>query len=246
MITKILDALKWFISKLTFKDWIILILIVLCGCFYLNYRHYYKESLTPIVVYSNDSLDMYKNKLNELYVSKDIYVQNIDDLLKEKNQLSQEIKKLKEHPVVITKTDIKVRIDTVKTESVEIINQDSMYSLKWRTFDNYYSLNGTTFVNSDFSSFTTQVDSFRMKANITLDILDNKNKLRIIGRTDNPYITITNMDGVVFDPTESKVLKKYYKQKRWSIGPYVGYGITTDGTILPSVGIGISYGIIKF
>ncbi|MBO6271815.1 hypothetical protein J6O48_03430 [bacterium] len=56
---------------------------------------------------------------------------------------------------------------------------------------------------------------------MTLNIIDDKkNKsLRIIGKTDNPYINITNMDGVVFDPTKSDILKKYYKPKKWSIGP---------------------------
>ena len=84
-----------------------------------------------------------------------------------------------------------------------------------------------------------------MNANITLDILDNgDNKLRMISRTDNPYINITNMDGVVFDPTDSKVLNKFYKKKKWSIGPYIGYGITGKGKLQPSIGIGISYGII--
>ena len=47
-----------------------------------------------------------------------------------------------------------------------------------------------------------------------MDIIDDKknNRFKLIARTDNPYINIINMDGVVFDPTKSSVLKKYYKR----------------------------------
>lgn len=249
MITKILDAFKWVINKLSFKDWVIVILLILCGCFYLSYRHYYHESLTPVVIYNTDSLEVYKDKLKNEYVSKNIYVQDVSKLLKEKGELAIEVQHLKNNPIVVTKTDIEVRIDTVKAESIDIVQNDSTYDLRWRVTEpnGYYDLSGTTNVHSDFSNFSTQIDKFKMNANITLDILDNGDKkLRMISRTDNPYINITNMDGVVFDPTDSKVLNKFYKKKKWSIGPYIGYGITGNGKLQPSIGIGISYGIIQF
>lgn len=249
MITKVLNACKWVISKLSLKDWVIIILLILCGYFYFSYRHYYHESLTPVVVYNTDSLEIYKDKLKNEYVAKDIYVQDVTNLLREKGQLAIEVQHLKDNPIVVTKTDVQVRIDTVKAESIEIAQNDSTYDLRWRAVEpnGYYDLSGTTNVHSDFSQFSTQIDSFKMNANITIDILDNGDKkLRMISRTDNPYINITNMDGVVFDPTDSKVLKRFYKQKRWSIGPYVGYGVTGTGKLQPSVGIGISYGIIQF
>lgn len=91
MITKILDAFKWVINKLSFKDWVIIILLILCGCFYLSYRHYYHESLTPVVIYNTDSLEVYKDKLKNEYVSKNIYVQDVSKLLKEKGDLSIEV-----------------------------------------------------------------------------------------------------------------------------------------------------------
>ena len=85
-----------------------------------------------------------------------------------------------------------------------------------------------------------------MNTKLTLDIIEDKLGIRLIGRTDNPYISISNMDGVMFDPTKSKYLKKYYKQKKWSIGPTIGYGLSKDLKLTPYIGIGISYGIIQF
>ena len=84
MITKILNICKWVISKLSLKDWVIIILLILCGCFYFSYRHYYHESLTPVVVYNTDSLEIYKDKLKNEYVAKEIYVQDVTNLLREK------------------------------------------------------------------------------------------------------------------------------------------------------------------
>ena len=85
-----------------------------------------------------------------------------------------------------------------------------------------------------------------MNTKLTLDIIEDKSGIRLIGRTDNPYISISNMDGVMFDPSKSKYLKKYYKQKKWSIGPTIGYGLSKDLKLTPYIGIGISYGIIQF
>ena len=67
MITKILDFFKRLFNKLTIKDWIIIILIILCGAFYFCYRHYYHKSLTPVVVYNTDSLETYKDKIKTEY-----------------------------------------------------------------------------------------------------------------------------------------------------------------------------------
>ena len=82
--------------------------------------------------------------------------------------------------------------------------------------------------------------------NLLDDVIDNGKQLSVIAKTDNPYISISNMDGVMFDPSKSKYLKKYYKQKKWSIGPTIGYGLSKDLKLTPYIGIGISYGIIQF
>ena len=116
----------------------------------------------------------------------------------------------------------------------------------WKKGDILISSDGGTDVRKDFSSFSAHIDQFTMNTNLTLDIIEDKSGIKLIGRTDNPYISISNMDGVMFDPSKSKYLKKYYKQKKWSIGPTIGYGLSKDLKLTPYIGIGISYGIIQF
>ena len=62
----------------------------------------------------------------------------------------------------------------------------------------------------------------------TLDVIEKENKLKIIGTSDNPYVSITDFNGAVIDPTTSDVLKNCFKQKRWGIGPQVGVGVSRD------------------
>lgn len=250
MQNKSLMRLRESLTKLSLKDWLLIFLTVLCLSFYFEYRHYYHKSLTPTIVYKTDSLDVYKNKLKEAYASVNVYVQDKNQLKKQNTQLAEELKKLKDNPIVITKTKVKVYVDTIYAESDTIIQQDTIYDLHWHYLEpnNYFSMNGLTKVRNDFSSFNTNIYNLQLDTEITMDIIDDKknNRFKLIARTDNPYINITNMDGVVFDPTKSSVLKKFYKQKRWHIGPQVTYGITADGKLRPTFGVGIGYGLINF
>lgn len=250
MQNKNLNMLRNFLGKLSMKDWLLVLLTIMSLCFYFEYRHYYHKSLTPTVVYKTDSLDVYKNKLKEAYASVNVYVQDKNQLKKQNTQLAEELKKLKDNPIVITKTKVKFKVDTIYAFSDTIIKQDTIYDLHWHYIEpnNYFSLIGLTKVKDDFSSFSTNIYNLQLDTEITMDIIDDKknNRFKLIARTDNPYINITNMDGVVFDPTKSSVLKKYYKQKRWHIGPQITYGITADGKLRPTFGIGFGYGLFNF
>jgi hypothetical protein len=66
--------------------------------------------------------------------------------LKEQNTLlANEVNKLKDNPVVVTKTELKVKLDTVFAKSDTIIMEpkDSLYKLKWSKDDNkYYCIEG--------------------------------------------------------------------------------------------------------
>ena len=53
------------------------------------------------------------------------------------------------------------------------------------------------------------------------------------------------MNGIILNPNDNN-LKKYYKPKRFSIGPQVGYGLTGRGKLDFTIGLGLQYGIIQF
>lgn len=246
--TYIKQFFSWLYDKLSFKDYLIIGLVMLMGLFYIQSRYYQHKSLTPVVIYNTDSLSTYKNKLKEEYALNVSYVQTIDQLKHENNELALEYQKLKDNPIVITKEKIKFQVDTLYMVSDNIEKSDSVNTLNWHYFEpnDYYALSGSTLVNTDFSSFKTRINNLSINTELTIDIIEKDSKLNIIGKTTNPYITITNLNGVVIDPTQSKLLKKFYKQKKWSLGPMVGYGVNADGKFNPYIGIGLSYGLIQF
>ena len=73
----ILNQLK----KLSFKDWLIIIMAFMLLMFFLAYKHYKKQANERIIVV-NDSLTIYKNKLDSEYVAKNIYIQTAQQLKK--------------------------------------------------------------------------------------------------------------------------------------------------------------------
>ena len=248
MFNTILNALVDFAKKLTFKDWIILILLLLAIGFGISARHYYNKSLYPTVIYNSDSLEVYKNKIKDEYVAKDIYIQTVDQLKKENADLYAEINNLKDHPIIVTKTKIEFKTDTIYMKSDSIVTDSVYNNLYWsaKEVNGYYDISGLTRVHRGFEDFTTSINYLRIPVELTLDVIEKENKFKIIGITDNPYVSITDFNGAVIDPTTSDVLKNCFKQKRWSIGPQVGVGVSRDLKFSPYIGIGIQYSVFTF
>ena len=248
MFSTILNALVDFAKKLTFKDWIILLLLSLAIGFGISSKYYYNKSLYPTVIYNSDSLEVYKNKINDEYVAKDMYIQTVDQLKKENADLYAEVNNLKDHPIIVTKTKIEFKTDTIYMKSDSIVSDSVYNNLYWsaKEVNGYYDISGLTRVHNRFEDFTTSINHLRIPVELTLDVIEKENKFKIIGTSDNPYVSITDFNGAVIDPTTSDVLKNCFKQKRWGIGPQVGVGVSRDLKLSPYIGIGIQYSVFTF
>ena len=116
-------------SKMEAKDWIIItlgIIILLLGIGCGVYYHKYQKAEGQVVIW-NDSAYIYKNKYGEEYAAKNTYILQVDQLKKYNEELYAEYQSLKDHPVVITKTVIVTKIDSV--EQIHMV---------LNTMDNYY------------------------------------------------------------------------------------------------------------
>lgn len=206
------------LKKLSFKDWLIIIMSFMLLSLFITCRHYLNKMNERIIV-ANDSITVYKNKLDSEYVAKNIYIQTANQLKKTNQELYEEIKNLKDNPVVVTKVVTQTIIKEIPAKSDSTVEHKDSANVVWKKLywsaqhpDNFYSLNGNTDVKSDFSTFQTTISNISVPAKITFDIIENKKEkqLMFIGRSDNPYVNITNVNGVVLDPTKSKVLKSYF------------------------------------
>lgn len=241
------EKLKSLIKKLTFRDYLLIIIAILAIVFGITSRYYKNKAYEAELALVTDTLHIYKNKLNEEYLARNIQTLTEKELKKQNSELSEELKSLKEHPLVITKTKVEVRVDTVYTSSDSIIKRDEEHKLVWHYDEPYFSIAGNTYVKNDFSSFQTQIVNLQIPATLTLDVIENKEGLiKIIGKSDNPYVRLTDTDGVLLDPTQSKAIKSHFRQKHWNIGPMIGVGLTSDLKIRPYIGVGITYGLINF
>ena len=245
------------LKRLSFKDWLIIVMgFLLLGTF-LAYKHYMKLANERIVV-SNDSLTIYKNKLDSEYVAKNVYIQTTKQLKKTNRELYDEIKNLKDNPIVVTKVVTQTIIKEVQAQSDSTVEHKDSANVVWKNLywsakqpDGFYVLNGHTDVKSDFSTFKTIVSELSIPAKITFDIIEDKKEqqLKFIGRSDNPYVQITNVNSAIIEPKKSKVLKSWFPQKKWHIGIQGGYGIgINDNKVIltPHIGIGLSYSLLSF
>ena len=66
-----------------------------------------------------------------------------------------------------------------------------------------------------------------------IDIIEKNKKPYLIAKTDNPYLTISNLEGGFINIDDSKVLNKYYKREnRWNLsfnlGVFTIYNLNTN------------------
>lgn len=229
-------------KKLEWRDILIIILIILLviaslvGGIFINK---YKTASGQIVIW-NDSLTVYKNKYNEEYTAKNTYILKAEQLEAYNKELYKEYKSLKDNPVVITKTKVVTKIDTVYTQTDSIWKHDDMILWAWSAKDScWYKINGTASITKAEKT-SVVINNLEIQSDITLDVVDDGNQLKVIAKTDNPYINTNDIQSIVIDPLNSPTIKKLNKSKRWGFGPYIGIGLYTGYDFIRNgVGVGV-------
>lgn len=230
------------------KDWIIIslfvIIIILLLCVGLQRNKINDVNDNYIIV--NDELVEYKNKYNEEYALKNMYILENEQLRQYNEELYNEYKSLKDNPIIITKTEIVTQIDTVYTTTDSLKNEENIVKWYWSAQDStFYKIKGHSSITYDYKDAKTVIEDLMLEAGIYLDVIDNGETLQVIAKTTNPYVSIRDVTGVMIDPNNSPTIKKQFKQKRWGIGPTISTGIVfgTDFMGKPIVGAGGLIGI---
>lgn len=248
---------------------LVLVIIFLRGCGGKG------ASETDVVMYEQniaalqDSIRKYETKNGDLVYEKTALLVETKDLKKYNKELADEVKGLKDNPIVITKFITRIVHDTLWLEPVVdpgniIWNADSTVKLvpfTWKDSTQYapnnyrkiagkYIIEVDTALNVRTKSFAITQDELGLS--FTTGITENRDGLlEIFIKSPYPGFTPTGIDGALIDPRESDVIKKFFPPKRWAIGPYVGYGVYVDpfkGSVGTGVqlGVGLSYGIFQW
>ena len=219
------------------KDFIyilIITLLLIIGTCAINKCSDYRHEYNSYIAVTNDSIHHYKDRYDRLVATTLAYEANIKDLKLLNSDLYDEISKLKSKPV--TATHITTTITNEVHDTCYIIKSSDMVQGITEHFDysnQYRILSGQISYHPD--TLEMKIDSDKVFVDFTI-ALDKKNNISVV--SNNPYVQYNEIAGFTL-PKQ--------KTKRWSIGPFVGGGINlTNGKIEPQIGVGISYGIIRF
>jgi hypothetical protein len=216
-----------------------------------------------------DSVRTYENKYGDAISEKLALVTEKADLKKYNKELNDEVKKLKDNPIVVTKYITKIVHDTVYiTPQIDTagitFNSDSTAKIipfTWsdstnHNAENYRYLAGTYIIEVDTGmnvaskEFAITVDEIGLS--FTTGITENDNdQVEIFITSDYPGFKPTAINGALFDPRESDVIKKFFPAKKWGVGVYAGYGFYFDPQRITlgsgiQVGIGVSYNLFQW
>ena len=239
IINNVLELLKTFISKITAKDILYILIIIILGWImfsqFKSNQNLKEEYNTNITAYT-DTISYYKTKQNELVAHKGLFECKYKDLEKLNDSLYTEIKSLKIKNDVLAGMNINGKVEYVPGDTVYIVKQDTLdrgFEHKFNFNNEWRTLEGLVNYHSD-----------SLKVNITKDIMTfdytvaiyDENRMYI--KSKNPYIQYNEFTGFTV-PRE--------KKKHFSFGPCVstGYGLINQKFDI-MVGVSLQWKIVEF
>lgn len=243
-IKKVLSWLKNIFLKLFSdrKNFIIIILAVICLCTYCSYQKISAE-LQNVIATQIDSIATYKNEIGELYSQIGTYITDIEHLKKSNSDLYAEVKNLKDNPIVVTKIETVNEMKEIFIRDTVYKYSDTLYRLPFRYDDHYAKIKGYSELKTFDCTGTTMFESISFTNNITLSLIESKKgNVSFIAKSDNPYCQINNMSGVVLSPEDSKAIQKRF-DKPWVLVLGVGGTVTViDNKVVVCPGIQLTFG----
>lgn len=227
-----------------FKDWKHVFIVVLSLALIILAFKYNRldNSFREFQNQSYDTLSFYSNKIGEMYVQQKTYLAENSDLKKHNKELYDEVKNLKDNPIVVTKIKTNtVYKDKVITDTVYIDNSGN-YNFNVKYKDQWLGLYGKSIIDPKLMNGTLKLDSVYVPNNITVDLIEKDKQLSFIAKSDNPYCKINSLNGSVISPENSSVLKKKF-DKKWVIVLGVGPTLSVyNSKVVVLPGLQVTFG----
>lgn len=237
---------KWIFSS--FKNFFIVLLVIMCTYFFFSWKTAERDFEKEKTEWS-DTLTVYKNKQDELYAEREISTAEKRDLKEKQEELYNEIKKLKDNPITITKIETVTEIDSIYIRDTVYQTSDREYRTDFLYKDEWSEFSGYSAFNLHSLSGTTVFNRISFNSSIWVSIIEkDKKTLSLIARSDNPYLKINNLNGSVISPEDSKLLRQRYR-KPWGISAGIGVSTTYYNNriiAVPAIQITLGYQFISF
>lgn len=215
---------------------IVILLMILLGISVRQCSHKTDKYETNIKAL-NDSIRYYKSKSgNSVAQTSAFVVDNSKEIKELKEELYNALKEMKIQNSTIAAMQFSGEVDNGAKDTIYEIKHDTIQNGFIKDFsfsDKYRELNGKVTYIPD--TLAVDITSDKIFFDYTVAI-DKKNQVKIM--SNNPYVKYNEISG--FTITKQK-------QKKFGIGPQVGYGYNFNGNkFAPYIGIGISYNLITF
>ena len=241
----IINLLKKLIFKITTKDIVYGIIVVLLICALgtsvsqcSSERQRYKNNIAALT----DTIHYYKAENGQLVATKLAFETDIKDLEMLNEALCEELDNLNAKYDLVSGTHFGGVIEHEVHDTAYVVQHDTIqngFSHDFAFNDEFRTLEGNVNYKNDTVGVKINKDEVYFDYTVAMD---KKNNIYITSK--NPYIKYNEMTGF-------QVPKQ--KQKRWYIGPSinVGYGAAIhDGKVIavPNISVGISagYGLFKW
>jgi len=240
----------------------ILVILLFRSCQPTASENTYNQNVAALT----DSIRVYKTKNGQLIYEKAAFISENGSLKSLNSELADEVKYLKDNPIVVIKTRTKIEHVPIEipiyptrpgTWNGGVLTQNFNWNLsRDHGGGNYRKLEGNFDVMVD-TSYSISTSALRLTTDelgiaFTTGLTENKQGLlEIFVKSDYPGFRPTSLDGALIDPAKSDVLKKYFPPKRWGLGVYGGYGAYFDPISMRAgtgiqLGVGLQYNILQW
>ena len=205
----------------------------------------------------SDSVRLTKNKLGDVEASKNVLITKNKDLKDLSEGLAAEVKKEKGKVYGLNKYILGIKkdpADTIFIDNTLIEYANGEYGLDWK-YDTVFDVKNSReiagiskfqFKDSTITPTNTLISKDIINFNLVTGLREKDGNIEIFARSDYPGFNIVDLEGAIIDPKKNPVMKKFITPKKWTVGPYIGFGFSNS--IKPSVqiGVGVQYSLIRF
>ena len=237
--SKISETVMNFIKKISFKDivYVLIIVILLCCLSYsvnrcTDEKVRYKNNIIAL----HDTIRYYEADNGDMVATIRAFEAELKEVKLLNKDLYERVKNLKPKGDVTNATYFTGVIDNPQRDTTYVIEHDTISQGFKKDFafnDEYRTLEGNVTYEEDTLGVNIEKDQVQFDYTVAMD---DKNNIMI--HSSNPYVKFNEMTGFQI-PTP--------KRKRWSLGPAVNFGYDpVQGKFAPSIGISLNYGILQW
>ena len=254
---------KMFNFQINLSTLVLIAIIVIGGK--IGYNMYMEKEKDLRIAIQNqsalkDSIRVTKNKLDDAVYSKEIFVAETNKQLKElSNDLGKTIKQYngKIHELTILTAEIKSDVDQMADSGEVVETPEGNQTYDWVLNNDYGEgnsrlLKGTNTFKYDketnsFNTFPTKITDDEIKFKLVQGLRTTEDgKIEVFASSTYPGFNASSFESAIIDPSKHPALKEFTREKKWSIGLYGGYGVTTNlntGVVMagPQIGFGVGY-----